>query len=167
MLHATTADMCQAGLAALDECIAAGDIEQFAMRIAENPKDIRAVMESVREERDINRRHAIDFFSRLAESNLIERYELSDLIQETIMWLKESLERLVPDSDPPSLSGRRQRRALPPGRPGPPPASGGVDLPGDGGGGGWQRRPHRVRQLSEVLWEFYWDDQGAQSRPVA
>jgi hypothetical protein len=75
--------------------IAAGDIDQFAVRIAQNPTDISAVIEALRNDRNTARREAIDFFARLADSGLIERHQISDTVRETIDWLNESVSRVL------------------------------------------------------------------------
>jgi hypothetical protein len=75
--------------------IAAGDIDQFAVRIAQHPGEISSVMEALRDERNTGRRNAIDFFSRLAESGLIERHQISDTVKETVDWLNESVGRVL------------------------------------------------------------------------
>jgi hypothetical protein len=97
------------------QAIAAGDMEQFALRIAENPEDIHAVMDAVRADRDTARSNAIDFFSRLAESNLIDRHEMNDIVKETLDWLRESVARVVPQGGMSELGARR-----PPDLPAPP-----------------------------------------------
>jgi hypothetical protein len=93
--------------------IAAGDIDQFAVRIAQNPSDIGAVMEAIRADRDAGRRHAIDFFTRLAESGLIERHEMGDIAQETLQWLNESVTRVIGRGTDHTPGTDRRRQRLP------------------------------------------------------
>jgi hypothetical protein len=95
------------------DIIAAGDIDQFAVRIAQNPGDVGAVMEAIQADRDAGRRHAIDFFTRLAESGLIERHEMSDIAQETLQWLNESVTRVIGRSTDHTPSTDRRRQRLP------------------------------------------------------
>jgi hypothetical protein len=93
--------------------IAAGDIDQFAVRIAHNPGDVGAVMEAIQADRDAGRRHAIDFFTRLAESGLIERHEMSDIAQETLQWLNESVTRVIGRGTDHTPGTDRRRQRLP------------------------------------------------------
>lgn len=93
--------------------IAAGDIDQFAVQIAQNPGDVGAVMEAIRADRDAGRRHAIDFFTRLAESGLIERHEMSDIAQETLQWLNESVTRVIDRGTDHTPGVERRRERLP------------------------------------------------------
>jgi hypothetical protein len=91
------------------EIILTGDVNQFALRIAQNPSEATQVLEALRNDRHMNQRNTVDFFTRLAESGLIERHEISDKVQETANWLSESIDRVLE-------SGRSmavEREALP------------------------------------------------------
>lgn len=51
--------------------IAAGDLDQFALQLAQNPDDVASVMNMLKDERDTNRRQTVDFVTRLIESGAI------------------------------------------------------------------------------------------------
>lgn len=91
------------------DAIARGDIEQFAIRIAENPKDIHVVMEAVRADRDSGRRLLVDFLTRLVDSDFVERHEIGDLIEETLRWLNDELDSVLPKRSRAGVSGQQPR----------------------------------------------------------
>jgi hypothetical protein len=96
-------------MVAYRNAIAAGDIDQFALQLAQNPDEIASVMAAVRADRDLGRRHAIEFFTRLTDSGLIERFEVDDVVRTTLDWLNESVTKVLPDKAPTNLPGSRGR----------------------------------------------------------
>jgi len=75
--------------------INAGDVNQFALQLAQNPNDVAAVVQLVREERHENRRHATDFVTRLLDSGVIEKWEIDDQARAALELLKESTQRVI------------------------------------------------------------------------
>ena len=55
------------------------------------------------------RQQAIEFFQKLADSGLIERHEMSDVVRETLAFLHEGVGRVLPAHDPLALGTRRRR----------------------------------------------------------
>jgi hypothetical protein len=93
--------------------IEAGDPEKFVLLMSENPSELPQIMQAIRNDRDLSRQQAIEFFQKLADSGLIERHEMSDVVRETLVFLQEGIGRVLPNSDPLSLTARRRRQ--PPG----------------------------------------------------
>ncbi len=57
------------------DIIAAGDIDRFALQLAENPGDIAAIDTIIRDELLASRRDTIDFVARMVDSGVVERWE--------------------------------------------------------------------------------------------
>ncbi|KAA2254864.1 hypothetical protein F0L68_29210 [Solihabitans fulvus] len=92
-------------VAAYSAIIASGDVEQFAFQLAQNannPEDVRAVIQMLKDERDTNRSVTVDFVARLLGSGAIERWEVDDQVKEALQWLKDSTARVIhgPTSKP-------------------------------------------------------------------
>jgi hypothetical protein len=104
------------------QAIEAGDTEKFALLMGQNPDDLPEIMQAIRHDRDLSRQQAIEFFQKLAETGLVERHEMSDLVRETLAFLHEGVGRVLPNSDPLALGPRRRRthqdELLPPEAPG-------------------------------------------------
>lgn len=95
------------------EIIAAGDVERFALRLASNPADISAITAIIREDQLTSRRDTIEFISRMVDSGVVERWEVSDQVKEALEWLRDATARVVTDKnhrDAEMESGRHQRR---------------------------------------------------------
>ncbi|MCO1659309.1 hypothetical protein [Pseudonocardia humida] len=82
-------------LAAYKAIIAAGNVEQFALQLARNPDDVRAVMVLAREERNEERRQLTDFLTNLLSSGAIDRWDIEDQVREALSWLAESTRNAV------------------------------------------------------------------------
>ena len=78
--------------------MAADDSERFALRLASNPQDIEAVTEILREDHLQHRQDTIEFVSRMVETGIIERWEVSDEVREALNWLKDATARVVGNS---------------------------------------------------------------------
>jgi hypothetical protein len=76
-----------------------GDIERFALRLASHPDDIAAITEIIREDQLQSRHDTIDFISRMVESGVVERWEVSDQVKEALEWLRDATARVVTDKD--------------------------------------------------------------------
>ena len=75
--------------------IARGDTDRFALQLANNPDDVAAIHEIIRQEQQANRRDTIDFVGRMVDSGVIERHEVGDQATEALQWLKESTARVL------------------------------------------------------------------------
>ena len=99
------------------EIIAAGDVERFALRLASNPDEISAITEIIRDDQLTRRRDTIDFISRMVDSGVVERWEVSDQVRQALEWLSDATVRVVTDKhhrtdeiDQPVRQRRRGRR---------------------------------------------------------
>lgn len=81
------------------DIIAAGDIERFALQLANHPGDIKAIDAIIREEQESSRRDTIDFVSHMVDSGVIERWEVSDQAREALDWLKAATARVIRERD--------------------------------------------------------------------
>jgi hypothetical protein len=93
--------------------IAKGDVEQFALRLAGNPDDISAITAIIREDQLTSRRDTIEFISRMVDSGVVERWEVSDHVREALEWLRDATARVVTDKsrrDAEIEPGPHQRR---------------------------------------------------------
>lgn len=79
--------------------IASGDLSQFALRLAENPKDVAAVISLLVKERDTHRHDTVDFVTKLIDSGAIERWEIEDQIRTVLQWLKEMTNTVITGTD--------------------------------------------------------------------
>ena len=79
------------------EIVAAGDIERFALQLANNPDDIAAIATIIRDDQLESRRDTIDFVAHMVDSGVIERWEVSDQAREALQWLREATARVIRD----------------------------------------------------------------------
>ena len=79
------------------EIVAAGDVERFALRLASNPDEISAITAIIREDQLTSRRDTIEFISRMVDSGVVERWEVSDQVREALEWLTDATARVVTD----------------------------------------------------------------------
>ncbi|HEX5118834.1 MAG TPA: hypothetical protein VFW65_26925 [Pseudonocardiaceae bacterium] len=79
--------------------IASGDLSQFALRLAENPKDVADVIALLIKERDAHRHDTVDFVTKLIDSGAIERWEVEDQIRTVLQWLKDTTNRVITGTD--------------------------------------------------------------------
>jgi hypothetical protein len=102
-------------IAVYREIIARGDVEQFALRLANHPDEISAVTEIIREDQLTRRQDTIDFIKHMVDSGVVERWEVSDQVREALEWLRDATARVVTDKhrateiDPPVRQRRRGR----------------------------------------------------------
>lgn len=81
------------------DIIAAGDMDRFALQLANHPDDIKAIDAIIRDEQDTRRRETIDFVSHMVDSGVIERWEISDQAREALEWLKVATARVIRERD--------------------------------------------------------------------
>jgi hypothetical protein len=79
--------------------IAAGDLHQFALRLAENPKDVADVISMLVQERDTHRQDTVNFVTQLIDSGAIERWEIDDQIRTVLQWLRDTTNRVITGTD--------------------------------------------------------------------
>jgi hypothetical protein len=94
------------------QIIATGDIEQFALRLANHPDEITAVTEIIREDQLTRRQDTIDFIKHMVDSGVVERWEVSDQVREALEWLRDATARVVTDKNHRTADDQpiRQRR---------------------------------------------------------
>ena len=99
--------------------IAAGDVDRFALRLSNHPDEISDITAIIREDQLTRRRDTIDFISRMVESGVVERWEVSDQVREALAWLSDATARVVTDPEHrstetgQSLHQRRRGRGQP------------------------------------------------------
>jgi hypothetical protein len=81
------------------DIIAAGNVEQLALQLAQTPGDISAIVAILREEELASRHDTIDFITHMVDSGVIERWEVSDQVREALTWLKEATARVIRERD--------------------------------------------------------------------
>lgn len=95
--------------------ILAGDYDQFALQIAQNPDEVATVVQMLRDERHDNRRNVTDFVTRLLDSGAIDRYEINDQVRAALDWLKEATDTVLRGPEQPArIPAQRDCNALPP-----------------------------------------------------
>jgi hypothetical protein len=95
--------------------ILAGDCNQFALQLAQNPDEAPAVVQMLREERRENRRNVIDFVTRLLDSHAIDRYEIDDQVRTALDWLKDATDTVLHGPETPvSIPSQRDFDTMPP-----------------------------------------------------
>ena len=77
-------------IAVYREIIATGDVERFALRLANHPDEISAVTEIIREDQLTSRQDTIDFIKHMVDSGVVERWEVSDQVREALEWLRDA-----------------------------------------------------------------------------
>jgi hypothetical protein len=103
--------------------IEGGDIDQFALQLAQNPQQVRPVVEALVKERDTHRRQVFDFVNNLLASDALDRWQIDDQVRVTLEWLKVSINRVISGTDearqlsfsgtPPTPAGGRENGAAP------------------------------------------------------
>lgn len=93
--------------------IASDDVERFALRLSQHPDEISAITAIIREDQLTSRRDTVDFISRMVESGVVERWEVSDQVREALAWVSDATARILTDSKQPDVDADhlpRQRR---------------------------------------------------------
>jgi hypothetical protein len=93
--------------------MAAGDLDQFALQLAQNPDDVQAVISMAKDERETNRRQTVDFVSRLIDSGAIDRWEIDDQVRTALQWLRDSTNRVIAPAELPERVGPDRGNGLP------------------------------------------------------
>ncbi|GAB3148766.1 hypothetical protein GCM10027258_44310 [Amycolatopsis stemonae] len=79
--------------------IEGGDIDQFALQLAQNPQQVAPVVQALVGERDTHRRQVFDFISKLLASDALDRWQIDDQVRVTLEWLKVSINRVISGTD--------------------------------------------------------------------
>jgi hypothetical protein len=110
----STAVLVDRRLARYRGILLSGDFDQFALQLAQNPDEVPAVVEMLREERHRNRRAVTDFVTHLLDSGAIDRHEVNDQVREALRWLKEATDAVLTGPDASGrVPGGRAQSALP------------------------------------------------------
>jgi hypothetical protein len=88
-------DRQEARLAEYRRIVAAGNVEQFALHLAQRPEDVADVVKLAREERDEERRQFTDLVTRLFQSGAVDRWDIDDQVRLVLRWLAESTDRVL------------------------------------------------------------------------
>lgn len=89
----------EARVAAYRDIIASGDLNQVALRLAQDPQDAAAVVQLLIEERDRHRHDLVDFVTSLVDSGAIERHEINDQVRAVLQWLSEDTHHVITGKD--------------------------------------------------------------------
>ncbi|MGW3959259.1 hypothetical protein ACWED2_05515 [Amycolatopsis sp. NPDC005003] len=89
----------EAEVAAFKELIKGGDLDQFALQLAQNPKEVEPVVRALVEERDTHRREVFDFITRLIESDALDRWQIDDQVRIVMQWMQASINRVLTGTD--------------------------------------------------------------------
>ncbi len=92
--------------------IEAGDINRFALQLAQNPDDVASVVQAIQAEKERDRRYATEFVSQLLESGVIEKWEMSDQARAALEILKTSTQDLIRPPEVASGSDAEEPRAI-------------------------------------------------------
>ena len=84
---------------AFKKLIETGDIDQFALQLAQNPRDVQAVVEALVAERDTHRREVLEFITKLIQSDALDRWQIDDQVQVVMQWMKASISRVLTGTD--------------------------------------------------------------------
>ncbi|WP_439379359.1 hypothetical protein [Amycolatopsis lexingtonensis] len=79
--------------------IKGGDIDQFALQLAQNPQQVAPVVQALVKERDTHRRQVFDFITNLLASDALDRWQIDDQVRVTLEWLKVSINRVISGTD--------------------------------------------------------------------
>lgn len=85
--------------------IDSGDTTQFALQLAQNPDEVEAVAKALMGERDTRRRELFNFITKLIESDALDRWEVDDHVQTTLLWLKDGIHKVITEINQGSTSG--------------------------------------------------------------
>jgi len=67
-----------------------GDIDSAVLQVAQNPDELTAVAQVVREQRLMGQRLTVDFVNKLIESRAIEPWQVNDQAKAALEWLRTS-----------------------------------------------------------------------------
>ncbi|MBN6042026.1 hypothetical protein [Amycolatopsis sp. 195334CR] len=79
--------------------IARGDLDQFALHLAQRPGDVEDVLKTLVSERDSHRHDLFEFIAKLLKSGALERWQVDDKVNDALKWLQESADRVIYGTD--------------------------------------------------------------------
>ncbi|WP_328612530.1 hypothetical protein OHS18_24455 [Amycolatopsis sp. NBC_00355] len=89
----------EAEVGAFKQLIKDGDLDQFALQLAQNPRDVEPVVRALVEERDTHRREVFEFITRLIESDALDRWQIDDQVRVVMQWMQASISRVITGTD--------------------------------------------------------------------
>ncbi|GAB2735288.1 hypothetical protein [Amycolatopsis magusensis] len=84
---------------AFKQLIAEGDLDQFALQLAQNPQQVESVVHALVQERDTHRLQVFDFITRLIESDALDRWQIDDQVRVMMHWMQASISRVLTGTD--------------------------------------------------------------------
>lgn len=103
-------DLRAARISMYKEIINAGDMDRFALMLASNPDDVRAVDAIIREEEANRRSDTVRFVADMVDSGVIEPWEVSEQARQTLQWLKRATTRVLRTEPRQELEAAAPRR---------------------------------------------------------
>jgi hypothetical protein len=79
--------------------IEGGDLDQFALQLAQHPEQVEPVVRQLVAERDTHRREVCDFITRLLESDALDRWQIDDQVRVALQWMGVSINRVLTGTD--------------------------------------------------------------------
>jgi hypothetical protein len=79
--------------------IASGNVDHFALQLARNPDDVRAVVQLLNQERDEERARIADFVKHLLDSGAVDRWDVDDQVRVALEWLAQATRRAIRITD--------------------------------------------------------------------
>jgi hypothetical protein len=76
-----------------------GDLDQFALQLAQNPRNVQTVVEALVAERDTHRKDVLDFITRLIGSDALDRWQIDDEVRVMMQWMRTSIHRVLTGTD--------------------------------------------------------------------
>ncbi|MFB9688271.1 hypothetical protein [Amycolatopsis plumensis] len=84
---------------AFKKLIEQGDLDQFALQLAQNPRNVQAVVEALVAERDTHRKDVLNFVTELIGSDALDRWQIDDEVRVMIQWMQASISRVLTGTD--------------------------------------------------------------------
>lgn len=76
-----------------------GDLDQFALQLAQNPRNVQAVVEALVAERDTHRKDVLNFITKLIGSDALDRWQIDDEVRVMMQWMRTSIHRVLTGTD--------------------------------------------------------------------
>jgi hypothetical protein len=86
-------------VAAYRKILGDGDLNQFALQLAENPNEVSEVVRTLLEQRDSHRTALVEFVTQLVDSGAIDRWEIDDQVRTVLQWLGENTRTVITGND--------------------------------------------------------------------
>ncbi|MFD2474142.1 hypothetical protein [Amycolatopsis silviterrae] len=89
----------EAEVRAFKKLIENGDIDQFALQLAQNPRNVEPVIQALIAERDTYRKDVLKFINELVESDALDRWQLDDHVRVALQWMETIVKRVLTGDD--------------------------------------------------------------------